>query len=766
MIKAAFRLGRNLLLSTLFTLLASTGQGESAEKQPKLVVYVNPAMIPDSGICHLFADRISRVDFLFYDGGETPIRDLKGSTFTLDLPESYRLRSAAVTAGWGVFGGKHHEFRKEKVTRDGMSYLRYFIPLPRNPGLAGAEPVTGAGYGGRSNHQCRLFLEPEGAPPQTFTAYWKITGDPARAEGSFRVRLWSLPEDLPKPKRLFLLGMAAQVFPPWSDLEEIESTARMLKATGISYVPSVNRSKLLERDLPDVWTREGFRLTALLYEPTPRHPEERDSLPGERDYLVGLDGKRARGYPAEKYHMRLYCPLSLNTPGRTGFEIMKEKALKAASEGAEVIDWDLEPQTWTQCFCDDCRKAFASQFRLAEEEVMPLRPIDLIATHPEKWYRFRSGQSAKFYRNLRKAVRERYPNARISANSLLVAVDQDFGDIGRGICTFAEDPRLLDDEVDFHTIDTLTGSAADPVFLDAVRRGTKKPLIGTAGCSYSVAYNHNYIAGRRMRADLEGLPLGYDRRGDLQRLGMLSSAASGAVGIRVPILLYQEPTDAQVAVTTAEAAADLSKVERFYLDGKRHDQAVEIVDLTEKPSPWLEDRSIVAGGPWKKYYDRFGGKVQFRVHRLGDEMLVSLFNWDPWQTKRWLVRPGKGVAVPEEGWTISDHLGGAIYALEENAKCSTPLRWSAEQLKEGIGVEVPSAGYVILRLDRGDAPSGSPVRLIAAQVRAADLERAANLKPFVADGWRTGEPVDLLKEALYRIERTSRYFSPEVVRPK
>ena len=742
-----------LFLIPVIALHAADSPSVQLPKPPEnLTVHIGPCFVPDSGVARLFADRLSRIDFLFYRKGDEPIKEFDKNVFTVELPKSAKLNSVALMSGWKKSGGKYYEFPAESVTRDGREYVRYTLPLPAYPGMTKAEPVVGGMFGGISYNHAKLFLRFGADAPKEFDVYWKVAGGTAHAEGRFPVRLFPAPSPgSPKPKRIFFPSPSAVCTPLYADLGEIRATAEILRDTGITHVNIANRAALLEKKLPDVWSEAGFGFLNTQFEfmDTSR---ERNSLPEIRDYLVGLDKERAKGSHADKFHWRIYCPQSLATPGRTGFQRTLEKTLQQFAAGADWVDFDLEPPVWTRCFCDDCLREFAAFSGKPFDRVSKMKPLDIITTWPETWYRFQSAQTAKFYKNLREAVREHYPKAKISANCLLVDLEKKLGTLGRGVTHFAEHPGIVDASVDLHTIDALTGSVHDPISVDVERQMTAKPIIGTAGSSYCVAYNHACIVGRRVQAGQRGLPLGYDQRGDFQRLGMVHSAASGAQGIRVAVLEENETIDAEVALKTADGAAVLAKVEDVYLDGERRDEDIEVIDLTEGRSPYEDDRSLIRGGIWKHFYKIYGA-VQYRVHRLNGETVVSLFNWDPLQPKQWLVRFKQ---APEKGAGAANKLTGRQYVLEGGKP-----RWSREELQKGILATVPPAGFAILSF--GAPAEGAAQEAISQTARDTWLAKVLGRSPANQNAWQTDGEFNLREAALKGIQRGSQYLLPGTI---
>lgn len=729
--------------------LVAAVYSHAAESPDRLAVYVGPSFVPDSGISNLFSNRLARVDFLFYRTGDAPVENLAKNVFTVDLPKECDL-SVALMTGWKTSGGKFRNLPAEPVTRDGREFMRYTVPLPQHQPMMKAEAVEGGNFGGICYNIAKLFLRfQEGAPP-SFTAYWKISGPTANLEGSFPVQLFDFPSAaIPQPRRIPVIDTFATFTPLYADTDQIRDIASQLRALGVTHVPILNRMALLKKGEPDLWSELGFQFLATEFEPMD-FGLERNTLPAGEDYVVGLDGQRAKGSHPDKFHGRIYCPLSLSTPGRAGFEKIKERALEKFAAGADWVDFDLEPPIFNECFCGECLREFQSFSRLPANKLSRMKSLDIILTYPETWYRFRSTQTTRLYKNLREAIREKFPKARISANSLLVNLEKEFGEIGRGGCDFSEDPRMTDAEVDLHTVDALTGSVHDAIIMDVMREQTTKPLIGTAGSSYCVAYNHANIVGRRIQAEQRNRPLGYNRRGDFQRLGMVHSVASGARGVRVSILEEEETIDAEVALKTADGVSTLAKLEDVYLDGKRCDDEVEVIDLTPGKDPYAEDSSLIAGGVWKHFYDLYG-PVQYRAHRLNRETVVSLFNWNPHQDKQWLVRFKK---APEGAIGVSDKLIGVQFSLGTKP-------WSQEELEKGILITVPSVGFTILSF--GTPVEGNPVKLIAGNVREEYLSQAVGRSPANQNAWRTNEKVNFRKMALDKIQRGSQYLLPGTI---
>ena len=728
-----------------FTLLLAAPPVRAETAAAKLVVQVYPALIPDNGVCNLFADRIARFDFCFMHDGDKVIEHLHKAVLTVDLPPHLAVRSVAVMQAWR-YVGKRYDFPSETVRVDGEELRRYTLPLPN---IAVTKMKPSEGFEVFTGCRTLVFVEARGKLPETCKVSWKITGGPvATIAGAFPVRFFPSPRGTPHPQRLVLTDQQPIPF-GCNDVQEIASTANLLREVGISVVDESNARTLREAGLPNLWAQAGFAFLGPFHKGIARFGGIKETTPSEdiRDYLVGLDGRRSKGRVMSTLGMRIFCPISEYTPGRYAFEMLKKNAFDAIANGARWVVADLEPPIYGYCFCDDCRKAFAKHAGLREEEVMTLKPAELVLKYVAPWYRFRSWQTAQLYWNIKQAVQAKHPEVQIVANEILLSPENDLGELPWGVCQFAEDPRLIDGSVDAHTMDTLYGFL-DGVHVDAQRRCTTKPLWAATGSSYCVHYSHGCVAARRALAEKTGRPLGYNRRGDIQKLDMVHVAASGARGINVTLSEDDGLIEAEVATKVAEASAILAKTEDFYLDGRRADEAVEVVDLTEGDSPFTKDKGIISGRIWSYFWRTFGA-VQYRVHRRDRDTLVSLFNWDLYQDKQWLVRFRD---APGEGSCVSDLVSGTGYLLPAAGQGLVPKRWTKRQLEEGFRVTVPAVGMVLLRFAPEFDATGGAFQVLDQNERRKYLKQAAQRKPANQYFWRTGRQYDLEKKARHELQ--------------
>ncbi len=706
-----------------------------------LKVMPYPSLIYDSGKNSIYAKHLSKLMFMCFYNGKGKINDLGAtSKLLIDLPVNLKLKYAAVMNGWKKGGPVFDKFESVMLNHDKMPYARYTVALPAEvfrPVIK--EPLPGGMFGGVSQNFTNIFVKPEGTVPDKFKIYWQVKGK-YNISGSFPAYMVKLPENLPVPKRIKLRGHGplANMANP---LEAIEDLTLVYKKIGINWV-NTQLERGANKGYRKTWENAGFKFyggggflhTLMKYSLT-----DRTASSNMNDYLVGLDGKRACATDNRAYHGRIWCPDAVITPGRYPYKLNIAVAKRESEQGATELDADFEIHGWSHCFCLKCLKDFAGFANVSYAKLQAMQPVAIVTSYPMQWYGFRNEQTRKLYAVLKKYLNKNFPGVKMGCNTILQQVEDDLGGLKHGVCDFAEDPRLLDKSVDYFLADTLTGSVYDPISVDAMKRTTTKPIISVAGCSYCVGFSPHCMAGRRMTAEMIGDKYGYGRRTELLKLGMVHQIASGAVGVRF------EVEEADAALKAAEAAAILAGVEDWYLDGRRADEMVKVFDLTQKASPWLTDSSR-AGKIWRHFYDKYNGQVQYRVHLKDGNILISLFNWDFHQDKRWLVR-------------LPEHLAKNFFVtdiISNQAVCLAGKRqWRAAELQEGILLSVPSAGMRILKFTVG-SPETAGIENISSATLSSALKLAKDKKPYNQYAWYAGKQIDMDKYVKKALERPLR----------
>ena len=691
----------------------------SCQAKEAIRIYAYPASIYDDAKCSIYQDFQTDLTFTFhYAGGK--ITDLRsgGTKFFAELPEELKLLEASLMDGWKKPNEHFTSFPASPVERNGRKYLRYELPIPESvlqPALT--KPLPGGMFGGTTNNLVVLMVKPDKPMEGTAKVYWETLGQ-YPYKGEFSVYSVRLPEGkLPRTR----IALQSQTHLPnlgYSD-NAIREQIRLFQKLNISAVNAQMPSGP-NQGRKELWKNAGFSFYggASLMHVFWSDGKDKDAAgkAEESDYLVGLDGIRSKGVDRRAYHMRTFCPQAIITPGRYPYRKLIRLGREAAEAGSMFLDIDIEADLCAMCYCPACLDAFFRFSKLPEEK---LPPEQLVRKYPEQWYRFRSEQTRLLYQTLRDELKKDYPELRIGANTVLHRFGQDLGSLKYGICEFGEDPRLMKDSLDFIMADTLVGGLYDAVSVDALALSCSIPVIAIPGSSYCVGYSPFNFPGRRQTAEMTGDTYGYGQRYEYHKLGMLHLAANGASALRYNI------DEACVAKASAEALLLLSKVEDFYLDGKRADKQLLAADLTRGASFWQLDSSRVRGGIWKHYYDAYCGKVQSRTHQLDGEYLTGLYNYDPFQSKTWHLSMKE---LPPGKWYLTDLVSNTRFTVEGREQ------WSSEELGKGFALAIPKASCRLLRFSRKALPCG----------RTEDLKCEASGKPVYNQyAWRRKEQLDI-----------------------
>jgi hypothetical protein len=724
---------RKLIAAMLIAISTNVVMSKSSDL--KIMIY--PSLIYESGKCSIFKSHLSKIMFLCFTKKDK-IKDLGNSSkLQVDLPENLQLKYAAIMDGWKKGGPSFTNFATERTTHDGKPYIRYTVPLPNAVyGKTIKKPLIGGLYGTPGNGICEnftnIFVKPKGTIPARFKIYWSTTGK-YNTKGSFPAYVVTFPQKIKYPEHI-VFQAGAPLAKMANPLETVKDLCKVYKKAGIKEVNAQFKSGP-NKGFKEQWNKEGFSFyggDGFLYALSQYKPLQRCASSNMKDYLIGLDGKnRAYSTDSRAYYGRLWCPQAVITPGRYPYKHVMEIARKEAASGAASLDPDFEVMGWSHCFCPDCLKAFAKFSGLKYSDLQQMTPVQITNRYPMKWYKFRCHQTAQLFDAIRMYLKKDYPKCKIGCNALLVKIEKNLGNLKYGICNAAEDPRLVNDSVDFFKLDTLTGSLHGVWVVNAIKATTSKPVFTAPGNSYCVGYGPFYNAARRMTAEMTGDKFGgegWERRGDLFKLAILHHAASGASGFKFRV---DEPQD---AVKTAEAADLLAKVEKWYLNGKRRDKDVKIIDLTSSPSPWLKDNSRI-GRVWLHFYKHYNGKVQYRVHQGKEGILVSLFNWDYHQPKNWLLQLPADMT---ENCYITDISSNK--SILQNGKS----KWTKENLLKGVPVSIPPAGVKILAFTTKPLPKKSKLNISSAELLAS-YKAAIGKKTHDQYAWYTGKQIDLKK---------------------
>lgn len=713
------------LLLTLFFFISAFCFADS----PKIKVYAYPAMIYDDAHCSIYQDYMSDISFHFFYVGSR-VLDLKssGTKFYISLPEEIELLEAGVMDRWKNPTGIYTSFPKEAIVIDGKKYIRYELPIPTSvlqPALT--KPLPGGMFGGTTNNLVQLQVKPSRQLPPKSMIYWELTGKYAY-KGQFSV--YPVKLDLRGYEKSRIVIHSHTKIPAFAySRRAVAEQARLFKDLKVDSIDTQLTSGP-NRGFKDLWDKAGFGvfgggslMHVLWYNPTGIDQGQQIE---DRDFLTGINGVNGRYINKAAYHGRAFCPQAVITPGRYPYKKLLKLGREAAEAGATWLDIDIEADYCLQCYCAECLEAF---FKFSKLQPEKLTPEQLVRKYPREWYYFRNEQTRLLYQTLKDHLKKDFPNLKIGANTVLHEWDKDLGNLKYGVCSFAEDPRLMTQTLEFIMADTLMGGIYDALTVDAMSRSSNLPIIAIPGSSYCVGYSAGVMCGRRMTAEMTGDTYGYGQRYENHRLSMLHLAASGAAGLRYGI------PEACIAKATVDAMKILKQVEDFYLDGKRADEILAVADHTKGASRWDLDTSRVRGGIWKHFYDNWCGKVQSRTHTLNGDYVIGLYNWDPWQSKKWHVRLKE---IPAGNWYLTEITTGKRITLQGKKF------WTGDELKKGFVMDIPKIDCRIIKLTRAELPASGELSLAC---------EATSKTPYDQYAWRTGGQIDFGKFMDLRLKR-------------
>lgn len=700
---------KKLLLVTALV-LAAICQAESQ----KVKVYAHPALIYDDAHFSIYQDYMSDISFHFFYVGKQ-IYDLKssGTQFFITIPEDIELLEAGLMDRWKNPTELRTTFKKEKKVINGKNYIRYELPVPTcvlQPALT--KPLPGGMFGGTSNNIVTLIVKPSKPLPEKSMVYWELTGK-YPYKGQFSV--YPVKLDLKGLQKSRIKIQSHTNIPAFAySRRAITDQARLYKDLKVDAIDT-QLATGTNRGYKDIWDKGGFDvfgggslMHVFWYNP---QGIDKNQKIEDRDFLTGINGVNGRYINKAAYHGRAFCPQAVITPGRYPYKKLLKLGREAAEAGATWLDIDIEADYCIQCYCAECLEAF---FKFAKIKPEKLSPVALVQKYPKEWYYFRNEQTRQLYQILKDNLTKDFPKLKIGANTVLHEWAKDLGELKYGVCTFAEDPRLMKGTLDFIMADTLMGGVYDAITVDAMSRSSNIPIIAIPGTSYCVGYTAGVMNGRRMTAEMTGSTYGYEQRYENHRLSMLHIAASGAAVLRYGI------NEACIGKATVEALKILKQVEDFYLDGKRADKNAAVADVTSGVSRWSLDKSRIRGGIWKYFYDNWNGKVQTRMHVLNGDYALGLYNWDPWQNKKWHIRLKD---IPEGNWYLTEVTTGKRITM--NGK----KIWTTAELKKGFVMEIPKIDCHIIKFTRKAIPAAGEITLKC---------EATTAVPYNQYAWRTG----------------------------
>ena len=427
----------------------------------------------------------------------------------------------------------------------------------------------------------------------------------------------------------------------------------------------------------------------------------------DRDLAVNLNGGRTRDEASTtSVHTtcrNYYCLTRLLDADSPAFRHMLGLFREQAEKGFRRFFSDYEHIAFAECYCPLCRKRFAAAAGLPEAECLALDARALAARHTVAWYRFRTAQMGEVLQAVAAALRKTWPDVQVGFNDNFHHEAHYFPAFGSyGCASWAEDPRVLDPYLDFHSADVLGTGLSSIYCLDLyLQKGgdggriVARPVIPRVSSFIWVNWGFHCVFGRmdRARAEPKFGGLGADIRPQLQKLEIAQAAAMGAAGVEVDASLWS--CDARTADGVSRGLAYVAEFEELLAAANRQDwRSAQVLDRTAAESPYHAVGPKGFSGRFFYGYARQFGFVQFVHHRRGDAFLTSVFNWDFYQDKALTVRFPQ---LPAGRYRVGLYREGDRYQC---CNGSDPV-WSATQLREGIGIVVPAGGICALVIAPG-----------------------------------------------------------------
>jgi len=442
-----------------------------------------------------------------------------------------------------------------------------------------------------------LGLMPEPTAPDNVTLRFSVlTGnDPARTVVERVVQAHVFPEPTcragPERFRIWLWrsGHLARAF--FGNMPLFEALARSYRAIGISLtvddlIYRMNRDRL--RTFIDASRANGMRFYSV------------HCFDGcENAMSPYLAPKGHRPLPAEACQLNFggarlttqFCPGYVVQTGQelfTRYPLILARDREAIAAGADGILFDLElgwgGSAMKVCYCPRCLQAFAE---FAGIPVADLSVAAVFEHHRHAWLRFRARQIAEAMRLFGEAWKGIDPDTEyyLVDHGLTTEVSRPWQEV-RWLDTIgASDPRLMDPFVDVHGPMWYTDSRSVYRYFELNRPALTKPLLPLVDISQ--------YWGKRAKK-----PAHF-------RLDLLSAASAGADGVTI---YHSTGLDGEYYHCIDTARREIAVLERYFTTGRRRDGAVQVQGI---------DHSL----EWEKV-----GDVQWKVHELDGELLVSLFN--------------------------------------------------------------------------------------------------------------------------------------------
>lgn len=540
-----------------------------------------------------------------------------------------------------------------------------------------------------------VFIRPEGTVPDKFEVKWEISGENLEKEsGVMKLYTMKAPKLTKRPKEKVawsLAGGYGSAFGKTNYTDMLKTMhdagiTTLLEAGGywlpdalypVKDLPKLglepmafNNLDYAQRFEPEDLRKAGFNVT-------------------DGDLKLDASGKRIHTRKDKKVK-QIYCFTAMVEKDSPVRAHMRAFYKKYTDKGFHSFWTDYEPYGYNGCYCEKCRRAFAKFANADEAECLKMSPGELVYKYPYEWYAYRCHMIGRLLALLSKEI-----GAPVGWNSNLGHQDYFIPCYDSyGLDYFAEDPRIFDPYVAYHSADTL-GTALEGVYaLEAFMQkksngefAVKKPVVVRATSLHWVSWFFTCIYGRYELAREKGFDgLGTDYRRKLHRLEVAQDFAIGAGGVEVGADPFTADAEALTGISEGiQYAADFEDyIRREYRQDR---QSVKLFDCTGVESPY---ESITKRGYLSNWFRAAAakyGNLQTVIHRNKDWLLLSVFNWDYYQDKKLRLEIPP---LPAEKCYLNISLDNEKFTIK------TPV--TQKDLDNGLSIELPAGSFMAVLL--------------------------------------------------------------------
>ncbi len=456
------------------------------------------------------------------------------------------------------------DVKPERVTRDGAAMLRWRLPVRLEPLTARLKP---SGPEWTAYHF--IYVEPGAGCPERFTWRWQTecAGQPGP---------W---HELPAQLEPRTAGNARRVaaFPLYAQhtdalrlptRERRQGVLDTLAYAGVEGGLTLGNYQREYHAIDQELERLGFHTWEWLWDGYNHTGGEQFPLVFATDKPNRLVCPQAQAERVEPW----WSSLCANYRGR----------LEADTTRLII---NFEPPVFDCCFCDRCRKAFATWAKLPPERVAGMTPQEIQQLPDDAWGRFRAWQNGEIVKNHCTAVHAANPKVAVG----LCGPAYSDWTARRGM-----DIRLFEPEVAFHApmIYSVGTDYADPI--RATCEHVKAPVIPFVLAS-DLAVPNVFATAQELRTNL------------------LVTAASGGAGAVLWVGI--ESLDGEFLNALRQSLGEIAQLEPFIQGGKRTEglkldvapgeaRMVKVGDESFAVSPFNTGTSALRQWAWQSPHGR------------------------------------------------------------------------------------------------------------------------------------------------------------------